>query len=336
MATVYKLSHTAKEIDDKLTAIDNLVIDSNQADCLKMVHNQAFKRIAHRGYYLDNGVEANSLESLKASVLNGYNMVECDVSVTGYKTDYNAETDNPLDAERQIVVKHDISYTDEDGVRICYANLPYSQCGEPVLFEDFVNQAKVIGAHLYLDIKQIDTDILDWGKQGNTTRDDIVNSYLKPIVEIVENAGMMNNVTFMAARSTYLKYIVSSGWLNKNYCRVGIVAEALPATQPDDPEGAKNGTYLINMINSLKESNETSLVALNVSYKDFTDELYDELISAGIYLEVWTSVAYTEEEIKNIIVKCPKLKGITCNIPKESTLTYKILSKLPVWEGGNY
>ena len=334
MSAEYKLSYTASEIDEKLAMVDTLATITNQSNCLNAAHNQVFKHISHRGYYVADSLAQNSIEALKASVLNGYNFIECDISITGYKSDFNAETDNLLDAERQIIVKHDISFTGEDGVKTYYANLPYSQCGKPVLFKDFLNQAKAIGAYLYLDIKQIDKDILGWGKEGDTTSENIVNSYLRPIVETVENAGMMNNVTFMAARTAYLSYIVSSNWLNRNNCRIAYVSESASTSSGESVDAS----YVINAINGLKAENETSMLFLNMAFNNFTNELYEAIVSEGIDLEVWASSNYTEDDIQEIIAQYPKLKGITYNIPRGlvDKMGEAIINRFPAWQGGSY
>lgn len=266
---------------------------------LTVFHERPFKKIAHRGFHPENNVGGNTIESLRMAALNGFDAVECDVRITGF--DSNAE--NEFDRSRQIVILH--NNKNDQGVE--YANLPYSQCGEPPLFKEFLEVAKSLGIHLYLDIKQISSSIMGWPNSVNGVTDDILNSYLYHIVETVENANMMNSVTFMAPVKAYLTYITSSNWMGRNNCRIGLVMES------DISDTVRDN--IVTAINNLKSENSTSMIVLNLGLNDLTGALYDYFIAEDFYLEGWAGSGYPDSRIEEFVSAFPKLRGITYDIP---------------------
>lgn len=217
--------------------------------------------INHRGWY---EAPENTLSAYRESAKQGFKYVECDVQFTVdgvavlLHDDTIDRTSNGSGAISQLtyeqVLQYDFSYDDND------TSVDFSTYrGEKIpTFAEFIALCKELELHPYIEIKGSITD-----------------EQAQQLVQIVSDAGMLDNVSWLSFSETALVKIVSLDqtarivWVITNTDATKLAANNVPFAQKNLMTG-KN------------------VVAFDLWHTLAKQDVCDLLQSHGILLEVWT------------------------------------------------
>lgn len=229
------------------------------------VNNSATKdtmvSVGHRGWYK---APENTLSAYRESYNNGFEYVECDVQFTKdgipvlLHDDTIDRTSNGSGYLSQMtyaeVSQYDFSYDDNDTVNDFSAYR-----GEKIpTFVEFIALCKELGLHPYIEIK-------------GTMSDDEA----KILIQIVEEAGMMDNVSWLGFSGDALSKIAYN-------CPTARLVWVITDTNATKIE-ANNVPFA--QMNLMTGQNQ---VVFDIWYTLATQDVVDVVSKYGIPLEVWT------------------------------------------------
>ena len=217
--------------------------------------------INHRGWYQ---APENTLSAYRESYNHGFKYVECDVQFTKdgipvlLHDDTIDRTSNGSGYLTQMtyaeVSQYDFSYDDSDTVNDFSAYR-----GEMIpKFDEFIALCKELNLHPYIEIK------------GNMTDEEA-----KKLIQIVEDAGMTNNVSWLSFSGDALSKIASN-------CPTARLVWVITDTNATKIK-ANNIPYA--KANLMTGQNQ---VVFDLWYTLATQDVVDVLKPEGIPLEVWT------------------------------------------------
>lgn len=312
MATEYKLSYTASEIDEKLGKVDEnatnisqlseqnedltsrvetleengtgtTVITGTSRPCKLKDGNYNVLAINHRGYSTE--APENTIPAYILSKEKGFNYVECDVNFTSDGVAvllHNSTIDATSDGSGSIsemtyydVLQYDFGSwksADYTGTKIA-------------TFEEFIKLCKTIGLHPYIELK------------GGTQEE------ITGLVDMVKRHGMERNVTYIAFGTNGLTWVKNAD----STARIGYLADITEGT--------------IKTVKSFMTGENE--VFLDVNYNLLTDEKINLCIENDIPLEIYTvNTASIIEEMDEYVTGVTSDNLIAGKVLYDKYMTY--------------
>lgn len=284
MATEYKLSYTASEIDEKLGKIDENTtnisklseqIDNQQESSINYDLN--VKAINHRGYSVES--PENTIPAYIMSKKKGFTYVECDVSFTSdgvavlLHDNTIDRTSNGTGNINSLTYEQTLQYDFGSWFNEAYPDIDMDYTGVMIpTFTEFIILCKRLGLHPYIELKS----------NGSYTQAQITQ-----IVNEVERCGMKGKVTYISFSNTFLGYVKNAD----SSARLGYLVTTISSSTISQGVALKTETNEVFMDAKLTNLNENTI---------------NTCISKGLPLEVWT--VNTEDEI----LKMPSyISGVT-------------------------
>ena len=234
---------------------------SNNGSVNNLATKDTMVSVGHRGWYK---APENTLSAYRESYNNGFKYVECDVQFTKdgipvlLHDDTIDRTSNGSGYLSQMtyaeVSQYDFSYDDNDTVNDFSAYR-----GEKIpTFVEFIALCKELGLHPYIEIK------------GTMTDDEA-----KILIQIVEEAGMIDNVSWLGFSGDALSKIAYN-------CPTARLVWVITDTNATKIE-ANNVPFA--QMNLMTGQNQ---VVFDIWYTLATQDVVDVVSKYGIPLEVWT------------------------------------------------
>ena len=274
---------TQSELDQihSMFKVEGMKASGTTGSLNKPTLNEDMVSVNHRGWH---EAPENTLSAYRESYNHGFKYVECDVQFTKdgvavlLHDDTIDRTSNGSGLVSQMtyaeLLQYDFSYDDKKTIDLS------AYRGEKIpTFKEFIDLCKELGLHPYIEIKGALTD----AEAG-------------ALVKIVEDAGMIDNVSWLSFSGDALAKIVSLDptarlvWVLTDTYDTKIAANSIPYAEA----------------NLMTGENE---VVFDIYYTLITQSIVDLLQKNNIPLEVWTVNDYN-----TILNLHPYISGVTSDI----------------------